>query len=293
MKCVLTVAGLGTRLLPLTKELPKEMLPIYIKSNNQHLVLKPILQVIFESLYDYNIRDYCFIVGRTKRAVEDHFTPDFDLVKYLNKNKKGNLADGLEVFFNKLEKSNIIFTIQPKPIGFGDAIKRGKKFVGDDYFLLHAGDDIVISKDNDHLKRLETNFKKYNAEIACLIEDVKNPSQYGVVNGPLLERGVIDIKEMQEKPKKPRSRHAIIAIYIFKPTIFQYLAKTKKKTDPEKQLEEALNMAIKKGSKVIGIILKKNEKRIDIGTPESYATVLGSLKDIKKNGKNNSKKLKK
>ena len=118
MKCVLTVAGLGTRLLPLTKELPKEMLPIYVKSMNEDLVLKPILQVIFESLYDYNLRDFCFIVGRTKRAVEDHFTPDFDLVKHLRKDKKGNLAKGLEVFFKKLEKSNIIFSIQPKPSAF-------------------------------------------------------------------------------------------------------------------------------------------------------------------------------
>jgi len=278
MKCVLTVAGLGTRLLPLTKELPKEMLPIYAKSNNQHFVLKPILQVIFESLYDYKIRDFCFIVGRTKRAVEDHFTPDFDLVKHLKKEKKGNLASELDDFFKKLEKSNIIFTIQPKPIGFGDAIERGKKFVGENYFLLHAGDDIVISKDNDHLKRLEKYFKKYNAEIACLIEKVKNPSKYGVVTGPTLERGVIDIKDMQEKPKKPKSKYAIIAIYIFKPTIFQYLVNTKKKTDPEKQVAEAFNVAIKKGSKVIGIILKKNERRIDIGTPESYAKVLGSLR---------------
>ena len=277
MKCVLTVAGLGTRLLPLTKELPKEMLPIYVKSN-QGLILKPILQVIFESLYHYNIRDFCFIVGRTKRAVEDHFTPDFDLVKQLKKENKLSLAEGLEDFFKKLEKSNILFTFQPKPIGFGDAIDRGKKFVDNDSFLLHAGDDIVISKNNDHLKRLETNFKKYNAEIACLIEDIKNPSQYGVVNGPTLERGVIDIKEMQEKPKKPKSKHAVIAIYIFKPTIFQYLANQKKKTDPEKQLAEAFNIAIRKGSRVIGVILKKNERRIDIGTPESYAKVLGSLK---------------
>ncbi|HXV66213.1 MAG TPA: sugar phosphate nucleotidyltransferase, partial [Nitrosopumilaceae archaeon] len=82
----------------------------------------------------------------------------------------------------------------------------------------------------------------------------------------------------QEKPKKPKSRHAIIAIYIFKPTIFQYLSNPKRKTDPEKQLAEAFNIAIRKGSRVIGVVLKKNERRIDIGTPESYSKVLGSLK---------------
>ena len=70
MKAVLTVAGLGTRLLPLTKELPKEMLPIFVKTRDEQLIMKPILQVIFESLYDYNIRDFCFIVGKTKRSVQ-------------------------------------------------------------------------------------------------------------------------------------------------------------------------------------------------------------------------------
>jgi len=88
MKCILTVAGLGTRLIPLTKELPKEMLPIYSKTKNGELVLKPILQVIFESLYSYRIRDFCFIVGKSKQVVEEHFTPDYELVNYLLKEKK-------------------------------------------------------------------------------------------------------------------------------------------------------------------------------------------------------------
>ena len=158
MKCVLTVAGLGTRLLPLTKELPKEMLPIYSRTKTGELVLKPILQVIFESLFQYGIRDYSFIVGKTKRAVEDHFTPDFDLIKYLKKEKKEKLARILNDFFKKLEKSNISFTYQPKPIGFGDAIERGKRFVDKNYFLLHAGDDISISNNNNHLKRFEKCF---------------------------------------------------------------------------------------------------------------------------------------
>lgn len=278
MKCVLTVAGLGTRLLPLTKVLPKEMLPIYSKTKSGDLILKPILQVIFESLYSYKIRDYCFVVGRTKRAVEEHFTPDFDLIKDLKKSNKKLLAEILEDYYKKLENSNIVFTYQPKPIGFGDAISRGKRFVDKEYFLLHAGDDIVISKDNNHLKRLEKCFKKYDAEIACLIEEVDNPTQYGVVSGPKLEKGVLEIKKMEEKPKKPKSKYAIIAIYIFKPVIFEYLTKAKSKSQPEKQLAAAFNIALKRGSKVIGVILNKSEKRIDIGTPESYSKVLVSLK---------------
>lgn len=277
MKCVLTVAGLGTRLLPLTKEIPKEMLPIYDKTKNGNVVLKPILQVIYESLYQYNIRDYCFVVGRTKRAVKDHFTPDSKLVRLLRKDKKNRLAAVLDEFFLKLRKSNIVFTYQPKPIGFGNAIQCSKKFVSNNYFLLHAGDDIVISKNNNHLKRLESGFRRYKADIACLIEKVENPSQYGVVNGKLLENGVMEVKEMEEKPKRPRSKYAIIAIYIFRPTIFQYLSEAEKSSEAEKQLAEAFNIGIRKGAKMIGIMLKKDEKRIDVGTPETYAKVLLSL----------------
>ena len=278
MKCIITVGGLGTRLLPLTKEIPKEMLPIYDKDGKGKLILKPILQVIFESLHDYRIKDFCFIVGRTKRAVEDHFTPNFDLLELLKKEKKKELYLELNNFFRKLTKSNIVFITQPKPIGFGDAIAYGKNFAIKDHFLLHAGDDIVISQKNSHLNRLEESFKKYKADIACLIEEVENPSQYGVISGTTLEDGVIDVKKIIEKPKKPKSNKAVIAIYIFKPKIFKYLALVKKQSTPQNQLSDAFEMALKKGDRMIGVILKKNEKRIDIGTPKTYSKVLVSLK---------------
>jgi len=278
VKCIITVGGLGTRLLPLTKEIPKEMLPIYDKNKKGKLILKPILQVIFESLYDYNIRDFCFIVGRTKRAVKDHFTPNVDLLDLLKKEKKMELRSQLNDFFKKLKRTKLVFVTQAKPVGFGNAIEYGKKFVTNDYFLLHAGDDIVISKENSHLRRLENSFKKYKADIACLIEEVEDPSQYGVVSGTILENGIIDIKEIVEKPKKPKSKNAIIAIYIFKPKIFKYLSLVKKQSSPQNQLSDAFEMALKKGDKMIGVVLKKNEKRVDIGTPETYSKVLVSLK---------------
>jgi len=281
VKAVLTVAGLGTRLLPLTKELPKEMLPIFVKTRDGQLIMKPILQVIFESLYDYNIRDFCFIVGKTKRSVQEHFTQDFDLIQHLRTTKKTLLVKILNNYFKRLEKSNIVFTYQPKPIGFGDAIEKGKKFVNGDNFLLHAGDDIVISKRNDHLKRLEKAFRKYDADIACLIQKVDDPRKYGVVNGSMVEDGIMLIKEMKEKPKKTSLKNAIIAVYMFKPTIFKKLAAVKHHGNLEKQLANAFNLAIKNKETVIGVTLKKNEKRIDVGTPESYLDVLTSLKKIK------------
>jgi len=278
VKCIITVGGLGTRLLPLTKEIPKEMLPVYSRTKEGKLILKPILQVIFESLYEYKIRDFCFIVGKTKRAVVDHFTPNFDLLDLLKRERRKDLFNLLNEFFKKLKNSNIVFVSQPKPIGFGDAIEYGKKFAAKNYFLLHAGDDIVISKNNCHLKRLESSFKKYKADIACLIEEVENPSQYGVVSGSMLEDRIINVKKIVEKPKKPKSKHAVIAIYIFKPKIFKYLSLARKNSSPQNQLSGAFNIALKNGDRVIGVILKKNERRIDIGTPETYSKVLVSLK---------------
>lgn len=282
MKCVLTVAGLGTRLLPLTKETPKEMLPIYSKSKKGKLILKPILQVIYESLYEYKINEFCFVTGRTKRAVRDHFKPDYGLVNFLKKQNKTELADTLNDFFLKVKRSHISFIYQPKPIGFGDAIFRSKKFVGNDnYFLLHAGDDIVISKNNDHLRRLENGFLKHRADIALLLEKVKDPSKYGVVSGPYLEKGILQINSMVEKPKNPPSKNAIIAIYLFKPIIFKYLMEAKKtENNPEMQLAKAFNIALERGSKMIGVFLKKDEKRIDVGTPETYSKVLSSIRNI-------------
>jgi len=285
MKCVFTVAGLGTRLLPLTKELPKEMIPIYDVTKDNELMLKPFLQLIFEKLYEYNFRDFCFIVGRSKRAVQDHFTPDFDLVKQLRNSDKKKIALILLDFFKKLEKSNIVFIYQPKPVGFGDAILRSKKFVGENNFLLHAGDDIVFSKNGDHLKRLEKAFKKYDADFACLIEKVSDPKHYGVVDGPFLEKGVMDIKKTIEKPTKSKLSTAIIAIYIFKPSIFKFLEMARDPSDSEKQLARAFNIAFKKKAKIIGVMLNSKEKRIDTGTPESYAKVLLDYKKILKDGK--------
>ena len=285
MKCVFTVAGLGTRLLPLTKELPKEMIPIFDLTNNGELVIKPFLQLIFEKLYDYNVRDFCFIVGRTKRAVQEHFTPDFDLVNQLKGAQKTKIAKILNEFFKKLENSNIVFIYQPKPIGFGDAIYRSKKFVGDESFILHAGDDIVLSKQNSHLKRLTKAFKKHNADFACLIEKVADPKHYGVVDGSMLEPGVMKIEKSIEKSKKTKYSTAIIAIYMFKPTVFKFLEMAKDPKDSEKQLARAWNIAIKKKAKIIGVMLNSNEKRIDTGTPESYAKMLLDYLKILKNGK--------
>lgn len=103
---VIPAAGLGTRLLPATKEQPKEMLPVYTKYPSGQVCLKPLLQLIFEQLYDLGLREFCIIIGRGKRAIKDHFAPDYAYITNL-RNKNSNSADDLEAFYHRLDDSTI------------------------------------------------------------------------------------------------------------------------------------------------------------------------------------------
>ena len=150
IKSVITAAGKGVRLLPATKEMPKEMMPIFSKINRKERILIPMLQFIFEQLYAANIRDYCFVVGREKRSIEDHFTPHSSYLKELH--GKNRLL--ISKFYEKLEKSHLMWVNQNKPLGFGDAVRRAERYVGMDNFIVHAGDVTIIGKSRHPVLRL-------------------------------------------------------------------------------------------------------------------------------------------
>ena len=263
-KVVITAAGRGTRLYPYTKEIPKEMMPVY--SHDGNLVLKPILQIIFESLYNHGSKTYCFVVGKGKRSIEDHF------ITHSDKNPSES-NDILATFFNKIHDSNIIYVQQSQPRGFGDAVNQAKFFVGNDNFFLHAGDDLILSKNNDHLARLEESFLTHNADMAFLVSTIDNPQLYGVIEGEKISTGTILVKNLEEKPKNPNSNMAVIGIYIFKSTIFDALSKVVPDKNGEIQLSTAMQDIIKNG-KVIAVELNDKEKRVDVGTPTSYIKCL-------------------
>ena len=121
-KVIITAAGLGTRLLSATKE----MLPLFCIGSNGDLSLKPVPQLIFEQLYGVGFREFCFIVGRGKRSIEDHFTPDYSYVELLRRRGKEGLAVEFEEFDRKVESSVIAWVNQPEPKGFGDAVLRAE-----------------------------------------------------------------------------------------------------------------------------------------------------------------------
>jgi UTP--glucose-1-phosphate uridylyltransferase len=271
-KAVIPAAGAGTRLLMATKEMPKEMLPVFSKGIDGDLLLKPALQVIFETLYTFGIVDFCLLVGRSKRAVEDHFTPDPNFVALLKGNHR--LMDQLADFYDKVRRSNIMFVNQPYPKGFGDAVYSAKAFTSDEPFLVHAGDDIIIAKDSSHLRRLVSVFEETGADAVFLVERVADPSQYGVINGEEIRPGTYQVDGIMEKPQQPQSNLAIVGVYVFTKQIHRAIEKIRPDRSEEIQLTDAIGDLISGGRKVYAVRLQENEKRVDIGTPTSYWNAL-------------------
>jgi len=264
---IITAAGKGTRLLPFTKEIPKEMMPIFSKTHKKQKTVLPLLQYIFEQLYSMNFRDYCFVVGREKRSIEDHFTPHETYLKDL----VGNYKESMKKFYRKLENSHLVWINQNKPLGFGDAVKRTERYVGKEDFIVHAGDVTILSKNKHPILRLiDTAKKNPDAKAILLCKKVKDLNRYGVPTVNKLPDNSYRVTEVIEKPKKPKSEFGILPLYYFKPDIFPSLKKIKKGKGKEFQLTDAIQNLIQEKQKVIAIIVNKNDEEVDVGTVESY-----------------------
>ena len=274
-KAVITAGGLGTRLLPVSKEIPKEMLPLFSLSNGV-IGLKPIVHMVFENLFSVGVREFCFIVGRGKRVLEDYFTPDVGFVDLLQSKGLGGRVECLKKFYSMVFESKIFFINQPVPKGFGDAVLHAEPFVGDESFLLHAGDDVVLSRNCDHFRRLVGVFEEYDADATVLIEEVEDPRAYGVALGKAVDNygNVLRLIDIVEKPEKPPSNIAVIAIYVFKPKIFNYIRMVEPDSRGEIQLTHAVKLMIDDGGEVYGVKLRPGEKRLDVGTPRTYWSAL-------------------
>ncbi len=173
-KGVITAGGIGFRMLPFSKEIPKEMFPIITYNGSHSLELKPLVQAIFEQLYSLGVRDFYFVVGRGKRAIEDHFSPDPGFSAFLK--EKGRDAECLSHFYEKIRSSNIVFLNQPESLGFGDAVLLGRPFVKGT-FIVQAGDTFILSEGEEHLKRLALMHQKYQASATILLHEVPDPRQ--------------------------------------------------------------------------------------------------------------------
>src|SRR2546422_3107762 len=234
---LITAGGIGTRLLPFSKEIPKEMLPIIAHDGDGSLELKPLVQAIFEQLYTAGIRNFYIVVGRGKRAIEDHFSPDPRFLEYLE--KKGKLPRGMSDFYEKIKSSNLVFLNQPEPRGFGDAVLLGRSLI-DGPFIVQAADTFILSDGYEYLERLTAVHRKYGASATVLLREVPHPQHYGVVEGDYVEPGVLQITSAVEKPSAPRSNHAIMPVYGFTDEIFTALARTGPGRGGEIQLTDGI-----------------------------------------------------
>ena len=269
-KVVIPAAGLGTRLFPATKEQPKEMLPIFSKTVNGYMSVKPVIQMVFEQLHNAGLREFCYVVGRGKRGIEDHFTPDANCVRDLEGMGKNGQATDLEDFYQKLNTSTIMYVNQPEPKGFGNAVLMARSFVQNEQCVVHAGDSCIISKDMDYLKELLYAYEKFNANAAFITMEIENPKQYGVMEGNEVKKGIYKVKTLTEKPENPKTNLAIMAMYVFRPVIFEALEATKPGKNAEIQLTDAIQKLIDWGLSVYAVKLDKSYAHIDIGSPERY-----------------------
>lgn len=258
MKAIVTAGGLGSRLLPASKEIPKEMFPVF-DFEGEEVVVKPILQIIYEQLYNAGVREFCFVVGKGKRAIEDYFTPDWSFVEELEKAGKYLQARALRHFYEKLENSSIIFVNQPRPLGFGHAVLMASPIIDDD-FIVAAGDTYL--ENETPLRELVV-----SRPISILVKEVEDPRQYGVA---VVSDG--KIIKVVEKPRQPPSNIAILPFYKFFREFVKYLRRIKPGAYGELQLTDAIQLAIEDGVEVRALYY--SGVYFDVGTPKTYLKTL-------------------
>jgi UTP--glucose-1-phosphate uridylyltransferase len=249
-KAIIPAAGFGTRLLPITKAQPKEMLPV---------LGKPIIQYVIEDLANAGIEDILVITGRGKYAIENHFDKNFELEDRLIKDKKDEY---LQKILETDDLANIYYTRQGKQNGLGDAVHCGKEFICEDYTIVMVGDTIYSG--NVPKKLLEAH-EKYGCSVIALERVPKEDVyKYGVISGKELENGIFEINDLVEKPnvENAPSNLIITGAYLLSSKIFDHLEKTQPGRGGEIQLTDAMKSLLNE-EKIIGV--EVDFKRYDIG----------------------------
>lgn len=229
-KAIIPAAGLGTRFLPATKAMPKEMLPI---------VDKPTIQYIVEEAIESGIEDIIIVTGKGKRAIEDHFDHSFELEQNLLEKGKLELLTAVQ---KSSKMVDIHYIRQKEAKGLGHAIWCARKFIGNEPFAVLLGDDIVQAN-KPCLKQLIEQYNRYKSSIIG-VQSVSEEevSRYGIVDGKEIHNRLYSLKNLVEKPNKNEapSNIAIMGRYILSPQIFEILNNQKPGAGGEIQLTDAI-----------------------------------------------------
>lgn len=260
-KAIIPAAGYGTRFLPETKAMPKEMLPI---------VDKPVIQYVVEELVEAGIEQIVIITGWHKRAIEDHFDRHLELERKLKECKKYKELDQIKKISNMAE---FVYLRQKEARGNGDAILTAKNVIGDEPFLVFFGDDFIYSEKKSRAKQLIEAYEKYDANIlgGIITNDPKDTKHFGYVKGKRIEDGITKIEELIEKPgiEKAPSNLAIVSGFAFIPEMFDALESVKVKKGAELVYVDGVNALRKKGIDSYACEIK-NGKYYDCGNVLGY-----------------------
>jgi len=259
-RCLFPAAGYGTRFLPATKAMPKEMLPI---------LTKPLIQYGVEEAYEAGCDIMATITGRGKRAITDHFDLSYELEHQIQGTSKENLLTEIREL---IKNCTFTYTRQNEMKGLGDAIYKGKVLVGSSApFAVILADDLCVNPSGDGvLKQMVKLYEKYKCSIIAIMEVPKDQvHKYGVISGKEIEKGIFMLDNMVEKPDndKAPSNLAIIGRYILTPDIFDIIQNTKPGKNGELQITDALLAQAKKGM-VLGYKFKG--KRFDCGSLDGF-----------------------
>jgi UTP--glucose-1-phosphate uridylyltransferase len=260
-KCLFPVAGYGTRFLPATKAMPKEMLPV---------VNKPLIQYGVEEAIEAGISEVGFITGRGKRAIADHFDTSYELEHEIRGSSKEKYLDDIRKVMDRCE---FIFMRQRAMLGLGHAILTGAPIIGDEPFAVILADDLCARPGPEQkrtLGQLVEYYEKYNCSVIAIEEVPKeNISSYGVIAGTEIEDGVFEVSDMVEKPspEDAPSNMGIIGRYILTPDIFDFIRQTEPGTNGEVQITDAIR-SLAQTKRVIAVKFKG--QRFDCGSIDGF-----------------------
>lgn len=258
-KCLFPVAGYGTRFLPATKAMPKEMLPI---------LDKPLIQYGVEEAAEAGLDRICFVTGRGKRAIEDHFDVNFELESSIAGTGKEAALQGIRKL---IDQCSFSYTRQREMLGLGHAILTGRRIVGEEAFGVVLADDLCLTENEvGVMSQMAALYEQYKCSVVA-IEEVPDDQvdRYGVIAGEPLSDNVLQITDMVEKPPihEAPSNLAIIGRYILTPDIFDILETLPPGRNGEVQITDALMQQAKQGRV---LAYKFKGRRIDCGSVEGF-----------------------
>ncbi|MEB6592122.1 MULTISPECIES: UTP--glucose-1-phosphate uridylyltransferase GalU [Pseudomonas] len=258
-KCLFPAAGYGTRFLPATKAMPKEMLPV---------VNKPLIQYGVEEALDAGLNEISIVTGRGKRALEDHFDISYELETQIKGTDKEKYLVGIR---RLLDECSFSYTRQTEMKGLGHAILTGRPLIGDEPFAVVLADDLCVNPEGDGvLTQMVKLYNQFRCSIVAIQEvDPQETNKYGVIAGDMIRDDIFRVTNMVEKPKPEDapSNLAIIGRYILTPDIFDIIANTEPGKGGEIQITDALMQQAQNGCV---IAYKFKGKRFDCGGAEGY-----------------------